>query len=58
MNKLMMPVFFVFFIILLVRVTTLPNALDGYRYLAAKRQGGAVINETFLYRGWQGDEGV
>lgn len=33
MNKLMMPVFFVFFIILLVRVTTLPNALDGYRYL-------------------------
>ena len=33
MNKLMMPVFFIFFIILLVRVATLPGALDGYRYL-------------------------
>ena len=33
MNKLMMPVFFIFFIILLVRVATLPGALEGYRYL-------------------------
>ena len=33
MNKLMMPIFFIFFIILLVRVATLPGALDGYRYL-------------------------
>lgn len=33
MNKLMMPVFFIFFIILLVRVATLQGALDGYRYL-------------------------
>ena len=33
MNKLMMPVFFIFFIILLVRVATLPGARDGYRYL-------------------------
>lgn len=33
MNKLMMPAFFIFFIILLVRVATLPGALDGYRYL-------------------------
>lgn len=33
MNKIMMPVFFVFFIILLVRVVTLPGAADGYRYM-------------------------
>ena len=30
MNKLMMPVFFVFFLILMVRVFTLPGALEGY----------------------------
>ncbi|MDO5415799.1 MAG: sodium-dependent transporter [Lachnospiraceae bacterium] len=33
MNKIMMPVFFVFFIILLARVATLPGALEGYRYM-------------------------
>lgn len=33
MNKIMMPVFFVFFIILLVRVATLPGAGAGYKYL-------------------------
>lgn len=33
MNKIMMPVFFVFFLILMVRVATLPGAVDGYRYL-------------------------
>lgn len=33
MNKIMMPVFFVFFIILMIRVATLPGAADGYRYL-------------------------
>lgn len=33
MNKVMMPVFFLFFVILLVRVATLPGASEGYRYM-------------------------
>ena len=33
MNKIMMPVFFIFFIVLMIRVATLPGASDGYRYL-------------------------
>lgn len=33
MNKIMMPIFFVFFIVLLIRVATLPGALEGYRYM-------------------------
>lgn len=33
MNKIMMPVFFVFFIILMARVLTLPGAVEGYKYL-------------------------
>lgn len=32
-NKVMMPVFFVFFVILMFRVMFLPGALEGYRYL-------------------------
>ena len=32
-NKVMMPVFFVFFVILMVRVATLPGAVEGYKYL-------------------------
>lgn len=33
MNKIMMPVFFVFFLILMVRVLTLPGAFEGLRYM-------------------------
>ena len=33
MNKVMMPVFFIFFVALFVRVITLPGAFEGYRYL-------------------------
>lgn len=33
MNKIMMPVFFLFFVILLVRVVTLPGAMEGFRYI-------------------------
>lgn len=32
-NKVMMPVFFIFFILLAIRVVTLPGAVDGFRYL-------------------------
>lgn len=37
MNKFMMPVFFVFFMILLIRVALLPGAADGYRYMFIPR---------------------
>lgn len=33
MNKIMMPVFFLFFVILLVRVVTLPGATEGFCYM-------------------------
>lgn len=33
LNKVMMPLFFILFLILLVRVAFLPGALDGYAYL-------------------------
>lgn len=33
MNKIMMPAFFVFFVILMIRVFTLGNVTEGYRYL-------------------------
>lgn len=33
MNKIMMPVFFLFFVILLVRVVALPGATEGFRYM-------------------------
>ncbi|MDO5047868.1 MAG: sodium-dependent transporter [Anaerococcus sp.] len=32
-NKIMMPVFFILFLILAIRIITLPNALEGYRYM-------------------------
>lgn len=33
LNKIMMPIFFILFCVLLVRVAMLPGALDGYAYL-------------------------
>ncbi|MDY4011121.1 MAG: sodium-dependent transporter [Fusobacterium gastrosuis] len=32
-NKIMMPIFFVLFLVLAVRVAFLPNAIEGYKYL-------------------------
>lgn len=32
-NKIMMPVFFILFVILAIRVVTLPGALEGYKFL-------------------------
>ena len=49
MNKLMMPVFFIFFIILLVRVATLPGALDGYRYLLVPNWDQLGNIKTWVY---------
>lgn len=49
MNKLMMPVFFVFFLILMVRVFTLPGALEGYRYLFVPRWEELLRPQTWVY---------
>ncbi|HIR93811.1 MAG TPA: sodium-dependent transporter [Candidatus Egerieimonas intestinavium] len=49
MNKFMMPVFFVFFLILMVRVITLPGALDGYRYLFVPRWEELLNVQTWVY---------
>lgn len=32
-NKIMMPAFFVLFVILAIRILTLPNAIEGYKYM-------------------------
>ena len=32
-NKIMMPAFFVLFVILAIRIFTLPNAIEGYKYM-------------------------
>lgn len=49
MNKLMMPVFFLFFIILLIRVATLPGASAGYRYLFIPDWSKLANIETWVY---------
>lgn len=49
MNKLMMPLFFVFFLILLFRVATLPGATEGYRYLFIPRWELLGNVQTWVY---------
>lgn len=49
MNKLMMPLFFVFFLILLFRVSTLPGAAEGYRYLFIPRWELLGNVQTWVY---------
>lgn len=49
MNKLMMPVFFVFFVILLIRVFTLPNAFEGYKYMFIPRWESLWNVKTWAY---------
>lgn len=49
MNKVMMPVFFVFFIVLMVRVLTLDHAIDGYRYLFIPRWESLKDLKTWIY---------
>ena len=36
-NKIMMPLFFVIFVVLAVRVAMLPGALEGYRFMFTPR---------------------
>lgn len=49
MNKFMMPVFFIFFLVLLARVFTLPGAMEGYRYLFVPRWGQLADVKTWVY---------
>ena len=49
MNKVMMPVFFIFFLILMVRVATLPGALEGYQYLLVPRWEYLGNLKTWVY---------
>ncbi len=44
LNKIMMPLFFVLFCVLLVRVAMLPGALDGYAYLFFMPRWEALAN--------------
>ena len=49
MNKVMMPVFFIFFIALFVRVVTLPGAVDGYKYLFVPKWEQLGNIKTWVY---------
>ena len=51
MNKIMMPVFFLFFVILLVRVVTLPGATEGFRYMFVtqwEQLGNFALGQAFF----------
>ena len=49
MNKVMMPVFFVFFIFLFIRVCTLPGSVAGYRYLFVPKWEQLGNVKTWVY---------
>ena len=49
MNKIMMPIFFVFFILLLIRVITLPGAVEGYKYLFLPDWSNLKDIKTWVY---------
>lgn len=49
LNKVMMPLFFVLFIIMLIRVALLPNAWEGYAYLFVPRWEALANPETWVF---------
>lgn len=49
MNKFMMPIFFIFFLLLLFRVLMLPGALEGYRYMFIPRWEELGRIQTWVY---------
>lgn len=49
MNKVMMPIFFIFFILLLIRVVMLPGAAKGYRYMLVPRWEELGNIQTWVY---------
>ena len=48
-NKVMMPLFFLLFLILAVRVVTLPGALEGYSYLFVPKWDALADPKTWVY---------
>ena len=49
MNKVMIPLFYVMFLILAVRIFTLPGAGDGYRYLLVPDWSALLKPQTWVY---------
>lgn len=49
LNKVMMPLFFVLFLIMLVRVAMLPGAMEGYRYLFVPDWNALLNPQTWVY---------
>lgn len=49
MNKFMMPIFFIFFILLLIRVIMLPGASEGYQYMFIPRWEELGNIQTWVY---------
>lgn len=49
MNKVMIPLFYVMFLILAVRIFTLDNAMDGYRYLLIPNWDYLLQPKTWVY---------
>lgn len=49
MNKVMMPIFFIFFILLLIRVVMLTGAAEGYRYMFVPRWEELGNIQTWVY---------
>lgn len=48
-NKIMMPIFFVLFVIMMLRVMTLPGAAEGYRYLFVPQWEQLANVNTWVY---------
>ena len=48
-NKVMMPAFFILFLILAVRVLTLPGAIEGYKYLFVPKWNLLANPKTWVY---------
>ena len=49
LNKIMMPLFFVLFVIMLVRVAMLPGALEGYKYLFVPDWSALANPQTWVF---------
>ncbi len=49
MNKVMIPLFYIMFLILAVRIFTLDNAMDGYRYLLIPDWSYLLQPKTWVY---------
>lgn len=48
-NKVMMPAFFLLFLVLAIRVVTLPGAMEGYKYLFVPKWGLLADPKTWVY---------